>query len=874
MDGNLDKLKHKVMDLYKSGRYYEALPIAKQVVESRKIKAIKKPGEYATSLKHLALVYNSLGKYGEAELLYKEALTIRKKNFGEDTLLYADIINNLAILYLDMNENNRAEPLFKKAVEIKWAIFGVKNISYASSLAGLAIIYQDQDKYDLSESLWKEVLIIRNEILGENHPSYANSLNNLGMLYSSRGNNLKALSFLQEALMIRKKLLGVKHPDYVTSMNNLAGVYAALGEYSKAELLYKEVLAISKEKPGKNNPADAYYLSNLAYMYCDWNKINLAFKCFVEFFNEINSYMNEMKMWASEKRLYNISNYISLSYDFFYSLFSQHYLNHPNQNIRQSLDVHLVYKGRIAEALAVRNRLAVISKDPEMSYIVKKLNTINRIISDLSFSGSNDDLGFRQWQIAGWEEDKQKLEQKLTKGTVEFAKKRLFKAVIAETVAKALPNGSVYIDFVKYNKYDFNEKKWIKEKHYLSFLLKNSEDGTLIVRAKELGPAEEIDTLVTRFRNIIFNRGETERIKSIGKLLYEKLLRPFESEIRSSSYLIFSPSSNLYLIPFEILWIPDQKTYLLDRYSILYCMGRNLMIEKFLQDSLSRQSQFQSALPKLFVAPDFDNTTDKDTKAQKQTLHIPIERSVKGWPLRLDPLPGALTEGNMILRKIGKENVTMFSGTKANEKNFKSINNPRFLHIATHGFFLEDVKRVEPVKILRGIKLKLLLTMGDKALKGSLYLHNPLLRSGLALAGFNRLANGIEISSSENDGILSAMEITGIDLNRTELVVLSACETGIGKTQRGEGVIGLRRSFRIAGARNVLMSLWNIPDKETVWLMEAFYDSYLGGATPTVAIQRARKKVRNRLKSRDGIDHPFYWAAFIVEGPPFPIDER
>jgi CHAT domain-containing protein len=206
---------------------------------------------------------------------------------------------------------------------------------------------------------------------------------------------------------------------------------------------------------------------------------------------------------------------------------------------------------------------------------------------------------------------------------------------------------------------------------------------------------------------------------------------------------------------------------------------------------------------------------------------------------------------------------------------------PRFLHFATHGFFLEDVARAAPdERAARSIGIKPAGAGGSEdflaasPLKGPPELHNPLLRSGLALAGFNRLADGVDLPLAANDGILTAMEVTGLDLNGAGLAVLSACETGLGETRRGEGVAGLRRAFRIAGARNVLMSLWNVPDQETVWLMGGFYDAYLGGAPPAAALAKARKTVRERLLARDGFDNPRYWAAFVVEGPSLFGQER
>jgi CHAT domain-containing protein len=218
-------------------------------------------------------------------------------------------------------------------------------------------------------------------------------------------------------------------------------------------------------------------------------------------------------------------------------------------------------------------------------------------------------------------------------------------------------------------------------------------------------------------------------------------------------------------------------------------------------------------------------------------------------------------------------NIKTYLGDSAREETVKAFHHPHVLHFATHGFFLEDVEWADPHMALRVTETvfepEQSAFVGETVLRGSVQAYDPLLRSGLALAGFNRLGRGVPIPSNQDDGILTAAEVAGMDLLGTELVVLSACDTGLGEVYRGEGVAGLRRAFRIAGAQHILMSLWDVPDEETVWLMEEFYIHYLAGNTPLAALNKARTAVRKRLIARDGIDHPYYWAAFILEGTSF-----
>ena len=173
----------------------------------------------------------------------------------------------------------------------------------------------------------------------------------------------------------------------------------------------------------------------------------------------------------------------------------------------------------------------------------------------------------------------------------------------------------------------------------------------------------------------------------------------------------------------------------------------------------------------------------------------------------------------------------------ATETALKQVRAPRILHVATHGFFLED-------------------------LRGATVPENPLLRSGLVFAGANQLR------SDADDGILTALEATGLDLVGTQLVVLSACETGVGTVQNGEGVYGLRRALLLAGAQSLVVSLWKVEDGATRDLMVAFYRHVLAGEGRAAALRKAQLELRSRPATR----HPFFWAGFIAVGDWRPLD--
>ena len=625
-----------------------------------------------------------------------------------------------------------------------------------------------------------------------------------------------------------------------------------------------------------------------------WNKQDLALKYFIEGLGTLDSFVSGMALWAPETRIQSYLNKVDRIYDRFYSLLATHYTG-SNENSQKALQMHLNYKGRTTEILATRNRLALYSKDEKL---VKKINDLKKItqeLSMLSISGPSAGmtLDVYRWKIDTLNKQREQVEEDLAKGAAEFAEKKAVAKMTVNDVAAALPDGGTYIDFIEYDKFDYRTGNWLKEKHYLGFLLRRDTTGKTVVRIENLGAASMIDPVVQELRTIlksgldvkrgvggkrVINKADNAKVKGktdvseAGVKLYKALLSPFQKEIEQSKILCISPSGNLNLLPFEVISIPGGKEYIGDRIPVIYGIGRDIFMAK-LKSKIAPAEKTLSNKGIIMAGPDFQK--DKTTVTNVATLSKDIMQGeklvrgdVRGWPMKFEALPGTLEEAKAIKKLAGPANVDVYTGADATEKAIKKVRNPRMLHVATHGFFLEDVNKdiIDNTRGVGGIRPIDANAPAAQSSKEPLRLHDPLLRSGLVFAGANRLAEGLPIVEGEEDGILTAAEVTGMDLNGTELVVLSACETGLGEVKRGNGVSGLRRSFKIAGAQNIIMSLWSVPDAETVWLMEAFYRNYFKGDRPAIALNKARATLRQKLIARDGVDHPFYWAAFVLEG--------
>ena len=205
------------------------------------------------------------------------------------------------------------------------------------------------------------------------------------------------------------------------------------------------------------------------------------------------------------------------------------------------------------------------------------------------------------------------------------------------------------------------------------------------------------------------------------------------------------------------------------------------------------------------------------------------------------------------------KDITVLTGKEATEEKVKKTKSPRILHLATHGFFYKD-EEIAPSNNTRGLSVvNLVPDTGIK--KFSKRYENPLVRSGLALAGANHASE----ATKGEDGILTALEVSGLDLYGTDLVVLSACETGVGEIKNGEGVFGLRRAFALAGAKNLMMSLWPVSDEVTARQMIAFYKN-LQKLPPGKALRQAQLQTIKELKAKYGFAPIALWAPFILQG--------
>jgi len=860
--GKAEALNRQVMQLLNQGRYGEAIPLAQRALAIREQALGPEHPDVATSLNNLAYLYKTLGDYPKAEPLYQRALAIQEKALGPEHPDVALSLNNLAEFYRALGDYANAMPLLQRALAIKEKALGPEHPDVATSLISLAELYRAAGDYAKAMPLAQRALAIYEQALGPEHPDVATSLNNLAGFYQALGDYARAMPLYQRNLAIWEKAFGPEHPTVATSLNNLALLYDSLGDYAKAEPLYQRALAIREKALGPDHPDVATSLNNLAGLLVATGRVQPARALFMRSqmidANVIDQVMGftseEQKLTFLFTREGNLHTFLSLVYQA---------LRADPAARAEALTAWLQRKGVALEAQKRFQEALAYSEDPEVAKVFQELAAVRADLSRLVFGGPGKAgaEAYRQ-RLADLEASKAQLEARLSTLSQAFATRQKVARADARAVALALPKDTALLEFARINVFDFTAKgtetRW-KPPRYLAFIL---HAGTWDqVGLVDLGEAEKIEKAIGAFRQTLTAGTDPRDLKVVqaARTLHDLVFAPLTQELGTVREVFLSPDGALSLIPFEILQGPDGK-FLIEDYTFNYlAAGRDLLG--------FGEARGKSEKPLLLGDPDFDMTPTGKGGAPSAPDSEPrrTAASTRSRDMRsigFSRLPGTRQEVLTIGGLLGMDKAAVYTSREAVEERLTWKEPPRILHLATHGFFLTDQELGEltagPAPLGE---------MGMPARRKGPPIENPLLRSGLALAGANTaLRSGDETNSQ---GIVTAEKILGLRLRGTELVVLSACDTGVGEVKSGEGVFGLRRAFTQAGTKGLVMSLWSVPDRETKELMIEFYKNLLSGKmNRNQALRQAVLTQMQVVRARYSQAHPFFWGAFVFLGEP------
>jgi CHAT domain-containing protein/tetratricopeptide (TPR) repeat protein len=800
----------------------------------------KEHPDYAASLNGLALIYMDMGKYEKAEALYLEAKTIREKVQSKDNSDYAESLNNLASLYRSMGNYERAELLHLEAIAIKGKILGKEHSSYALSLNNLAILYRAMGSYEKAEQLYLEATTIKEKTLGKEHPGYALSLNNLAILYWIMGKFEKAEPLYLQAIAIREKKLGKEHPEYASSLNNLALLYLDMGRYEMAEPLFLQAKIVQEKTLGTAHPDYAESLGNLAILYMATNKYEKAESFYIECSQANQALLEKAIRHLSERELGKYLNKFSESQDQALSFVK---LSTSKKATAACFDNSLFYKGFLLQTAGQLKRLSL--SNPAAA---ENLNLLKSYERRLAAQYAQPIADRNNTSIADLEAKANDLEKDLARTVAGFG--QALQQVKWQEVQTALKYGEAAIEFVSYR---FYRKNKTDSTLYAALLLlpgKGSPKFIPLFEEKQLAALLKTEgNPQATFYNDLYAVGKK------GEQLYDLIWKPISAALPQGATVYCSPSGLLHRLNLGAIPTPDGKTLAEKNRLTLLGSTRQLVIP-------SASATQQSATAQLYGGIQYDatptvaaNTPAKleDLTARRGPNIAQNDSTLRGenWNyLRWTEVEISAAANVMKSKGIVP---TLKKGAEATEEFFKALGqgsaSPRILHVATHGFFFPDPKELKPGEGQ---------AIGEKTFKVS---DNPMIRSGLLLAGGNYAwKTGKPLRPELEDGILTAYEISQMNLANTELVVLSACETGLGDLVGNEGVYGLQRAFKIAGARYLIMSLWQVPDFQTQVFMTAFYKHWLEGK---MAVPEAFRATQAELRVKYS-GEAFKWAGFVL----------
>lgn len=847
--GEAERLHSQALKLYGEGRYDEAVTLSARALSIRERLLSRFDLRVAESLHNLGMLYREKGDYARAEPLYQRALTIRERELAADDARIASTLSHLGQLNRLKGDYAQAEAQYQRALLIREKTLGADDPFVATSLTNLALVYVIKGDYARAEPLYRRALKIYESTVGPEDSHVAAVLNNLGSMYWDQGDHGQAEEMVRRALSIEEKALGPEHPSVAHSLTNLATVLSERGDLAVAERMYGRALAIREKALGPEHPLVASLLSNLSLLFRAKGNAAQAVGLQTRA-NDIRERSLEaiLSTGAESQKLSYLAvlagetdGTIALHVDF---------APEDARAARLALTTVLRRKGRVLDAMsdqigALRRRLG-----PESGALLDQLAQARSRLSTLILRGTSL-VSPAQYRTEVTEAATlvRDLEAEVGRRSGEFRTQT--QPVTLERVQAGIPSGAALVEFVTYRPFNDHAKtrgeRW-RAPRYLAYVLK--PEGPPAWVALE-GDASTLDAEVTRLRAALRNpqRGD---VRELARSVDERLMRPIRRLLGGARQVLISPEGALNLIPFAAL-VDEGGQYLAERYVFTYLTsGRDLL------RALMTFPHKQEAV--VIASPAFDLPPGNMATPPGQAANDAGRLDAAEFNERFEALRETAAEAAEIGRLL---NVKPLLEAQATEAALKNLRAPKVLHVATHGFFLTN-KPLRQLDSASGEQFGSF-TGFVARVEGE----SPLLRSGLALAGANTLDGG-----GGEDGVLTAFEASGLDLWGTKLVVLSACETGLGDVQKGEGVYGLRRALVLAGAESQVMSLWKVNDEVTRGFMVAYHKRIKESEGRAEALRNVQLDMLKSKGLAEDRSHPYYWASFLVSGAWGRLDGR
>jgi CHAT domain-containing protein/Flp pilus assembly protein TadD len=851
------------------GFYTQAEPLYKEAYEmSRRLWKEDNP-KLSNKINNMACFYQTMGYYTQAENLFMEALEMNRRIYKGDNPQLANCILNVAAFNKDKGDYKLAESLYIEALKMYRSLFNFDNPAFAGAINQTGTFYYEMGNFTEAEKLFKESLEMFRRLFKGNDPYLASVINNLGELYNAEGEIKKAEPFYKEALEMFRAVYLVDSQELETSVNNMAGFYEVQGRYPEAENLYIEAYEMCKRMYKKDNidyatsmnnlgvfykgrfnfekakgyladglemfrrlfkedhPTIIKCLNNVALNYIGLGMIDSANMIYSELLNDMTKLVSNYFPFLSENEKYLFHAKFKTFYEQ-YNSFAVQYIDQSPGYFNNIVNNQILTKAILLNSSQRLRKNILANNDTLLISSYNRWKDMREFLLKL-YKLSVNDLKEKRLNVDSVEKKVNEIEKFISTKSEDFSKEYENKPLTLKDISKLLDKDEAAIEIVRFRYYD---KRWTDSVYYLALIVKserntNKYDNVLLKNGNEL-EGQFLDI----YRECVYSqrqsRFDQKSLEFDMVKLYSVFWEEIQNKLKGIKTVYFSSDGVFNQINVQNFYNPSTNRYLIEDIDIRNITSlRDIAAIK----SIKKAPKINENIAELFGDPQFNSISKTRQKFG----------NLAGTRIEIDTIAKMLQNNKWL--------VNIHLGDEANEKVIKSINYPRILHLATHGLFLQNV----------GFSLDNALSVDTKY-----YVENPLLKSMLVMSGTIINDSSIEVTNiyqpDAEDGYLTAYEAMNLNLNNTELVVLSACETGLGEIRNGEGVYGLQRAFIQAGAKTLIMSLWSVNDITTQELMTSFYENWLSGKDKHLAFRKAQLEVKKKYPGF------YYWGAFVMVG--------
>jgi CHAT domain-containing protein len=818
--------------LRERGRYADALETFHRMESVQEALLGAGHVEIASGLLNQGNVLTALGRDVEARAAYERALSDFERGYGPDHPFVATALTCLGVLLQRLGDSAGALPLLERAVRVDEAALGPDHEWVGTALNNLAMLRWQRGEAEPALRLYERSRAILEKRLGLDHPQSLSVRGNIATLLRDGGRLEEARAILEEDVGRSERRLGAAHPETALLRASLGEVLWWLGDFRASRDAYAGALAVEERALGPDHPtvsAHRYQLAAIDFALGEREKARAAMAAT---FSAVDRRLEPLLGITSERERLALVRSERENLDLYLSIF------HEPEDASAAWDAVLRWKGLVSASLVEQREALLSSGDAALAEALAELAATRRQLAETVFDDALPEAE-RATRMQGLTAQKEALERDLARRSALFRGQQARRRASGADLCRALGADEALADVLRYHRVLLDERGIPVggADSYVAFVAAGGACDGGPVRV-ELGEAAPVDEKVATWRKLMQPKTQATALQKRGAELRALLLDPLEGALAGRKTVWVVADGSLSGLPLAALPAADGRPLLETR--VLGCLAS--------AGELLRETGPAGEGALIFGGISYDGMELPENEEESEMAQgiAEAESATRSAPRgelgSFSFLPNTQKEAGSVAEELGRLTgaVQTLSGAAADEGRFRRLApGHRFIHLATHGFFASGAL---PSALRDGAGW------------------NPMLLSGIVLAGANRPRDG------GDDGILTAEEVVGLDLRSVELVTLSACETGLGEVADGEGVLGLRRAFALAGARALVFSLWKVPDAETALLMRAFYARLAAEANPAAALRAAQLDVVAKLRAEGREAHPFFWAAFVVSG--------